>query len=123
MLREEGVKCSIGGRLMRGRFSRKDQFLAFGVKKSGSSFKTKPRLRAFGPSTGRHDHEYRVVWDEAAKLWNVERDDDATGLSARQQGAAIDLAIQEAKEDSGNRLDVIVCVQQDDGSFTTVWAP
>ncbi len=64
-----------------------------------------------------------MVWDETAKLWNVERDDDATGLSARQQGAAIDLAILEAQNDSGMRLDVIVCVQQDDGTFTTVWAP
>ena len=97
--------------------------MAFGATKTGSSFKTKSRLRTFAPSTGRHDHEYHVVWDEAAKLWNVERDDDTTGLSARQQGAAIDLAIQEAQNDSGKRLDVIVCVQQDDGTFTTVWAP
>jgi hypothetical protein len=97
--------------------------MAFGAKKSGSSFKTKPRPRALAPSSGRHDHEYHVVWNETAKLWNVEKDDDATGLSARQQGAAIDLAIQEAQNDSGKRLDVIVCVQQDDGTFTTVWAP
>ena len=99
------------------------KILAFGAKKSGSSFKTKARPRALAPSNGRHDHEYHVVWDEAAKLWNVERDDDATGLSARQQGAAIDLAIQEAQIDCDKRLDVIVCVQQDDGTFTTVWAP
>lgn len=97
--------------------------MAFGAKKSGSSFKAKSRPRALAPSTGRHDHEYHVVWDEAAKLWNVQRDDDMTGLSARQQGTAIDLAIQEAQTDSGKRLDVIVCVQQDDGTFTTVWAP
>jgi len=64
-----------------------------------------------------------VVWDEAAKLWNVERDDDATGLSARQQSAAVDLAIHEAQQDLGKKLDVIVCVQQDDGTFTTVWTP
>ena len=97
--------------------------MAFGAKKSGSSFKTKARPRALAASTGRHDHEYHVVWDEVAKLWNVERDGEATGLSARQQGAAVGLAIQEAQKDSGRRLDVIVCVQQDDGSFTTVWAP
>ena len=97
--------------------------MPFGSKRSGSSFKPKPRARALAPSTGRHDHEYHVVWDEAAKLWNVKRDHDTTGLSARQQGAAVDLAIQEAQQDHGKRLDVIVCVQQDDGTFTTVWAP
>jgi hypothetical protein len=97
--------------------------MAFGSKRSGSSFKSKPKAKVLAPSTGRHDREYHVVWDEEAKLWNVERDDDTTGLSARQQGAAIDLAIQEAQKDSDKRLDVIVCVQQDDGTFTTVWAP
>jgi hypothetical protein len=97
--------------------------MGFGSKKSGSSFKAKPRPRVLAQSTGRHDHEYRVVWDEAAKLWNVERDNDATGLSARQQGAAVDLAIQEAQKDHDKRLDVIVCLQQDDGTFATVWVP
>jgi hypothetical protein len=97
--------------------------MAFKTKKSGSSFKTKARPRALAPSNGRHDHEYHVVWDEAAKLWHVTRDDDATGLSARQQGAAVDLAIQQAQQDHDKRLDVIVCLQQDDGTFTTVWAP
>jgi hypothetical protein len=97
--------------------------MAFGPKKSGSTFKSKARPRTLAPSTGRHDHEYHVVWDEAGKLWNVERDDDATGLSARQQGAAVELAIQEAQKDHGKRLDVIVCLQQDDGTFATVWAP
>ena len=96
--------------------------MAFGSKKSDSSFKKKARPRPLAPSNGRHDHEYHVVWDEVAKLWNVEKDGDATDLSARQQGAAIDLAIEEAQKDSGKRLDVIVCVQQDDGTFTTVWA-
>ena len=97
--------------------------MTFGAKRSDSSFKMKPRPRALAPSTGRHDHEYHVVWDEAAKLWNVERDEDVTGLSARQQSAAVDLAIHEAQQAHGRRLDVIVCVQQDDGTFTTVWAP
>jgi hypothetical protein len=97
--------------------------MAFGPKKSGSTFKSKPRPRALAPSTGRHDHEYHVVWDEGAKLWNIERDDEATGLSARQQAAAVELAIEEAQKDHGKRLDVIVCLQQDDGTFATVWAP
>lgn len=97
--------------------------MAFGAKKSGSSFRSKPRPRALAQSNGRHDHEYHVVWDEGAKLWNVERDGDATGLSARQQGAAVDLAIQEAQQDHIKRLDVIVCLQQDDGTFLTAWAP
>jgi hypothetical protein len=83
----------------------------------------KPRARALAQSTGRHDHEYHVVWDEAAKVWNVVRDDDATGLTARQQSSAVDLAIHQAQLDHAKRLDVIVCVQQDDGTFTTVWAP
>jgi hypothetical protein len=96
--------------------------MTFGAKKSGSSFKSKPRPRVLAPSTGRHDHEYRVVWDEAATCWNVERDDERTDLSARQQSAAVDLAIQEAQRDFEKRLDVIVCLQQDDGTFTTVWA-
>jgi hypothetical protein len=97
--------------------------MAFGPKKSGSTFKSKSRPRALAPSTGRHDHEYHVVWDEAVKLWNIERDDDVTGLSARQQSAAVELAIQEAQKDHGKRLDVIVCLQQDDGTFATVWTP
>jgi hypothetical protein len=97
--------------------------MAFGTKKSGSSFKSKPRPRALAQSTGRHDHEYHVVWDEAAKLWTIDRDGDRTNLSARQQNAAVDLAIHEAQQDRDKRLDVIVCVQQDDGTFMTVWAP
>lgn len=97
--------------------------MAFGAKKSGSSFKSKPRPRTLAQSSGRHDHEYHVVWDEGSKLWNVDRDGDATGLSARQQAAAIELATQQAQQDYSKRLDVIVCVQQDDGTFTTVWAP
>ncbi len=97
--------------------------MTFGAKKSGSSFKSKPRPRMLAPSTGRHDHEYHVVWDEVAKLWKVERDGEQADLSARQQSAAVDLAIQEARQDRDNKLDVIVCLQQDDGTFTTVWAP
>lgn len=97
--------------------------MTFGAKKSGSSFKSKPRPQSLAPSTGRHDHEYHVIWDEIAKLWNVERDNERIDLSARQQSAAVKLAIQEAQHDQEKRLDVIVCLQQDDGTFTTVWAP
>jgi hypothetical protein len=97
--------------------------MAFAGKRSGSSFKPKMRPRSLAQSNGRHDHEYHVLWDEAAKLWNIERDGDATGLSARQQGAAVDLAVQEAQQNHTKRLDVIVCLQQQDGTITTVWAP
>jgi hypothetical protein len=96
--------------------------MTFGAKRSGSSFQSKPRPRALARSNGRHDHEYHVAWDEAAKLWNIVRDGDQTGLSARQQGAAVNLAVNEAQQDVTKRLDVIVCVQQDDGTLTTVWA-
>jgi hypothetical protein len=34
---------------------------------------------SLAPSSGRHDHEYHAIWNEAAKLWNVERDDDPHG--------------------------------------------
>jgi hypothetical protein len=97
--------------------------MAFGAKRSGSSFKAKPRPRVLARSTGRHDHEYHVVWDEAAKLWNIERDDGLIGLSADQQSAAIDLAVQQAQLDHAKKLDVIVCVQQQDGTFKLVWTP
>jgi hypothetical protein len=63
--------------------------------------------------------EYHVV--PTGKRWDVERDDAFIGSFAYDVHTAIGLATSAAQRDLHNGLDVMVCVQQRDGSCIQVW--
>jgi hypothetical protein len=63
--------------------------------------------------------EYHVVPN--GKRWDVERDDAFIGSFAYQVNNAIGLAIASAQRDHQQGLDVMVCVQEPDGSCKKVW--
>ena len=63
--------------------------------------------------------EYHVVPN--GQRWDVERDDMFTGSFAYDEHAAVGLATAAAQRDRDNGLDVMVCVQQPDGSCRKVW--
>ena len=63
--------------------------------------------------------EYHVV--PVGERWNVERDDCVIGSFAYNEHAAIGLAVSAAQREKHNGLDVMVCVQQPDGSCRKVW--
>jgi hypothetical protein len=63
--------------------------------------------------------EYHVVPN--GQRWDVERDDAFIGSFAYDVNTAIGLATAAAQRDQHNGLDVMVCVQQPDGSCRKVW--
>ena len=63
--------------------------------------------------------EYHVIPN--GKRWDVERDDMFTGSFAYEVNTAIGIATAAAQRDHHNGLDVMVCVQQSDGSCRKVW--
>jgi hypothetical protein len=63
--------------------------------------------------------EYHVVPN--GKRWDVERDDAFIGSFAYNLNTAIGLATAAAQRDHHSGVDVMVCVQQTDGSCRKVW--
>ena len=63
--------------------------------------------------------EYHVVPNGAR--WDVERDDAHTGSFSYNVHTAIGLAVSAAQRDQHNGVDVMVCVQESDGSCRKVW--
>lgn len=72
--------------------------------------------------TRTHDHEYHVVWNSVRRRWDIERDGGFAGSFAQDKSTAIGLAVREAQRDAHQGLDVVVCVQQKDGSFLLEWS-
>lgn len=66
-----------------------------------------------------HDREYHVIAQDGR--WWVENDDGASRHSSGSEHDAIRWAIEAAAGDQGRGLDVIVCVEQSDGSLRLVW--
>ena len=66
-----------------------------------------------------HDREYHIVPENDG--WCVEFDDNVTGLFSYSRQEAITLAIPNALRDLHQGLDVIICVQERDGSCRKVW--
>jgi hypothetical protein len=62
--------------------------------------------------------EYHVVPN--GKRWDVERDDAFVGSFAYEVNIAIDWAVSAAQRDHKG-LDVMVCVQQPDGTCKEIW--
>jgi hypothetical protein len=69
-----------------------------------------------------HDHEYHVVWNPTRRSWDVERDGGRSGQFAYDRDTAIGLAVREARNEASQGLDVVVCVQQKDGTFHLEWS-
>ena len=63
--------------------------------------------------------EYHVVPN--GQRWDVERDDMFIGSFAYDVHTAIGLATAAAQRDHHNGTEVMVCVQQQDGSCRKVW--
>jgi hypothetical protein len=66
-----------------------------------------------------HDREYHIVPE--ADGWVVEFDDTVTGLFSYSRQEAITLALPHALRDLHRGMDVIVCVEEDDGGCRKVW--
>ena len=63
--------------------------------------------------------EYHIVPN--GKRWDVERDDAFVGSFAYEVNTAIDWAVAAAQRDQNEGLDVMVCVQQPDGTCKKIW--
>lgn len=84
----------------------------------------RPALRAItGGKKTPHSRTYHVEWDAAEDHWTVFSDDGLTLGHAHDLGPATDLAIRAAMHDHGEGAEVIVCVQQKDGSSVLAWSP
>jgi len=66
-----------------------------------------------------HDREYHIVPEGDG--WVVEYDDTVTGLFSYSRQEAITLSLPSALRDLHRGLDVIVCVEERDGSCRKVW--
>jgi hypothetical protein len=66
-----------------------------------------------------HDREYHIVPENDG--WIVEYDDTVTGLFSYSRQEAITLALPSALRDLHRGLNVIICVQERDGSCRKVW--
>lgn len=64
--------------------------------------------------------EYHVIFD--GRHWNVATDDGVTRDCAFDQDQAVRLAIRAARNDHGDGLDVMVSVEQQDGTSVLAWA-
>jgi len=81
----------------------------------------KPRKPA-AKKTRAQDHEYRVVWNGRRKTWDIKHGAGYTGAFSRDKSTAIGLAVHDAQREAHQGLDVVVCVQQKDGSFELEWS-
>lgn len=80
-----------------------------------ATFKTQDRA-----TSKTHDRMYHVSYD--GQHWTVDSDEGRTAHFASDRHVAINLAIRTAQHDHADGLDVIVCVEQPDGSFAEAWA-
>ncbi len=71
--------------------------------------------------TWSYDRQYHVVRNVILKSWDVMRDDEPAGGSSRDLETAIGFAVRAARLDQKAGLNVIVCVQQKDGTLNTEW--
>ena len=69
--------------------------------------------------TKSHDREYHVVFHGAR--WWVERDDGHSHHASADRLDAIQWAIRAAEHDHHDGLDVIVCVEEPDGTYHAAW--
>jgi hypothetical protein len=67
-------------------------------------------------------HAYHIDWDAARDRWDIINDDGRVLGHAHDLDQARDLAIREAQYDHAAGRDVIVCVQQDDGTYAMAWS-
>lgn len=66
-----------------------------------------------------HDRAYHVVAHD--DCWWVENDTGESRHSSRDEHDAVRWALDAAHHDHARGLDVIVCVEQPDGSFKLAW--
>lgn len=69
-----------------------------------------------------YEHAYHVDWNKPHDRWDVVDDDGRVHGHCHNLREATDLAIREAHHDHAAGTDVIVCVQQEDGTYTMAWA-
>jgi len=71
------------------------------------------------PQKKSHDRVYHVVMH--GFRWWVEDDEGASLHASVDEADATAWAIDAAQHDHGHGLDVIVCVEQPDGSYRAAW--
>lgn len=65
---------------------------------------------------------YHVDWDATRDRWDVIDDDGRVLGHGQGLRHAKELAIREAHNDHAAGREVVVCVQQDDGTYTMAWS-
>ena len=70
--------------------------------------------------TKAHDREYHVIFQDAR--WRVERDDGHSHHASADRLDAVQWAIRAAEHDHHDGLDVIVCVEEPDGTTRIAWS-
>ena len=80
----------------------------------------RPALRAIAGGK-KAPRTWHVEWDEADQQWIILSDDGSVRGHAHDLGVATGMAIRAAMHDHGEGRDVIVCVQQKDGSVSLAW--
>jgi hypothetical protein len=66
-----------------------------------------------------HQRHYHVVLHDAG--WWVESEDGAHLHASQDRQEAVTWAVRAAQQDHAQGLEVIVCVEQADGSWKAVW--
>ena len=78
--------------------------------------------KAMKPCRPGFGRAYHIDWNAGLDRWDVIDDEGRAHGHGHDLSHATDLAIQQAHNDHSAGHDVIVCVQQDDGTYTMAWA-
>jgi hypothetical protein len=79
------------------------------------------RSKKAEPCKPSYDRAYHIDWNTTLDRWDVIDDDGWVHGHSRDLHHGTNLAIQKAHNDHGAGRDVIVCVQQEDGTCTMTW--
>jgi hypothetical protein len=72
--------------------------------------------------TDSSDHAYHVDHNSAQDRWDVVDHDGRIVGHCHTSAEAIEFAIREAQHAHGRGDDVVVCVEQDDGTYKLAWS-
>ncbi len=84
--------------------------------------KSPKRSVAADSAKGCSDHAFHVDYNKALDRWDVVDDDGRVVGHCHHIGEATDLAIREAQHANGHGHNVMVCVEQSDGSYNLAWS-
>ncbi len=80
------------------------------------------KLKTAAAKKASYDRSYHVDWNAAHDRWDVVDDAGRVHGHCQDLAAATALAIREAHQSHGAGSDVVVCVQQKDGTYKLAWS-